>query len=627
MFRSRSPMVRKTDKMTSFVTVLSRYIIFSSIFWVLFSIICFMILYTPFYGDKSKLYFFSSLHLSILFLSVFIGILIFSALLGTIISLPSILIKILMKIRVEKKSRKGQKPVILIYLSTYFPILICISSNLIVLLISTSTAPQQMRKWFNNDFNLYKVQLKIFNDLFEVKTSDIYSKWKSVGTNLKKESKFIFLLPRNLLMYKNSFIETRKILTKENNWLLYSPTKEALTASILGEAYFADEKLFLPAPIQTSNDANIENNKKTKNFIGINGKNLLNFNNIFHKDSLNIQINNNWFNIFLNRIAISQPQILLFFRIRIISPIFYAWNWDTLTNSNSYLLYSYVNQLSKTDKKKENFVFFLTEMEGSKDNSFFKSIEWPENITKEEFEKNLKKIDLYLSKAIKALKDSGQENILVMPYKQNDNNIENGIGFSNLDFKEQLLNSEIINQDFINNTPIQSCNPIAINFNLKNNKISNHQVNYFLLDTLNSKYDNFPIIKKDYLLAIKNEIRYGVICQSPKKYTYLTFKKDDFFNKEKIYYKPNNKNIYQQLFIQYDKKTKKIENDNNLTTKITKNEINLNEFFKQFDIYKINNDQSITYSDLTDFEKEQFIKVYGVEVKDKFQSYINFLIK
>ena len=28
-----------------------------------------------------------------------------------------------------------------------------------------------------------------------------------------------------------------------------------------------------------------------------------------------------------------------------------------------------------------------------------------------------------------------------------------------------------------------------------------------------------------------------------------------------------------------------------------------------------------------DFEKEQFIKVYGVEVKDKFQSYINFLIK
>ena len=164
MFRSRSPMVRKTDKMTSFITVLLRYILFSSVFWVLFSIICFFVLYSPSYGEKSRIFFFSSWNLSILFSAVLIGILIFSALLGAIISFPSIIIKILMKIRVEKKSRKGQKPVILIYLSTYFPICVCIASNLAVLLISTSTAPQQMRKWFNYDFNLYRTQIKIFLD-------------------------------------------------------------------------------------------------------------------------------------------------------------------------------------------------------------------------------------------------------------------------------------------------------------------------------------------------------------------------------------------------------------------------------------------------------------------------------
>ena len=70
MFRSKSPIVRKTDKMTSFVTVLWRYLILSSGFWVTFSIICFIFLYNPDYGTNSKIDFFSSWLVTFQFLLV-----------------------------------------------------------------------------------------------------------------------------------------------------------------------------------------------------------------------------------------------------------------------------------------------------------------------------------------------------------------------------------------------------------------------------------------------------------------------------------------------------------------------------------------------------------------------------
>ena len=631
MFRSRSPMVRKTDKMTSFITVLWRYVLFSSIFWVLFSIICFILLYNPEYGEKSRLYFFSSWHLSTIFILIILGIIIFSAILGAVISIPSIILKIAMKIRVEKKSRKGQKPVILIYSSKYLPILFCISSHIFALLISTSSAPQLMRNWFRNDFKIYKMQQKIYKELFDIKTSQIYSKWRSVSKDFDKESKFIFILPQKLLMYKDSFKETKSILTKENNWLLYSQSKEAITASILDEVYFADERLFLPAPMQSHhenyNETYGKKNMKTKNFIGVNGKNLLNFNNIFQKDSLNNLLHSTWFTIFLNRVALSQPQLLFFYRVGFITPIFPAWKWDNLTNSNNYLLLSYINKLINIDKKKENFLFFLTEMEDGNEYGFLHSIEWPNNITKDEFEKNIQNIDNYLATAIKALKDGGHDNILVIPYSQKENYIEFGKGFSNSNFQDQLLNTEIINQQFIKNTLISNCNPIAINYNLNNLKHENHQINYFLLDTINSKNDQFPNIKQDFLLAIKNKIRYGVLCQSAKKSTYITFKKDDLFNSNSNFVKINYKNINYQLFNPYDKKPKKNDSESSQATKTIKNDNNLNEFFRQFDIYKVNSDPNLPYINLTDLERDQFIKVYGNEVKNKFFSYINFSIK
>lgn len=629
MFRTRSPMVRKTDKMTSFITVLSRYVLYSSIFWVLFAIMCFITLYSQSYGEKSNFTLFSSWHLGLISIAVILGILIFSALLGAVISLPAIILKILMKIRVDKKSQKGQKPVILIYLSTYFPILICIISNLFVVLISTSTAPQQMRKWFDPNFRLYKIQVKIYNEIFEIKKNTLYKEWRNNSKDLNKDAKFIFLLPQNVLNYKDAFSETRKILTKENQWLLYLPTKESLTASILNDVYFADDRLFLPAPIQITHENYSENKKtlKTKNFIGINGKNMLNFNNIFSKDSLSGNINNTWFNIFLNRIAIAQPQILLFFRTGIISPIFNAWNWENLTNSNSYLLYSYGQKIGNLQKQKENFLFFLTEMEGKKENSFFKAIEWPENISKEEFEKNLKDIDSYLAVVIKALKDSGLEKIVVVPYKQGSNNLDNSIGFSNTDFREQLMNTEIISQEFINNSNLTSCHPIVLNFDLSSNKSSTKQVNYFLLDTISPKYDLSPSIKNEFKLAIKNAMRYGVICQTPKKSTYITLCKEDYFNKDKILLRIGYKNVYQQIFKEQEKKSKKSETDSNQNNKNIKNEINLNDFFKQFEIFKINVDPYLNYALVTEIEKDQFIKVYGSEVKDKFQSYIQYFIK
>lgn len=631
MFRSRSPIIRKVEKTTSFMTVLSRYALYSSLFWVFFAIICFVALYNPAYGEKSELTIFSSWQLGTLAIAVLAGILIFSALLGATLSLPAIILKIGMKIRVDKKSRKGQKPVILIFLATYIPILVCIISNLFVVLISTSTAPQQMRKWLDPSYKIYQIQTKIYQEFFQIKKNILYKNWKN--NKIKKDAKFIFLLPQNILNYKEYFKETRKLLTKENQWLLYLPTKESITASILNEVYFADKRLFLPAPLQNSSVRNFENleNYKTKNFIGINGKNLLNFNHIFSQDSVSSNLKNTWFNVFLNRIALTQPQILLFFRSGVISSFFIPWRWENLTNSNNYLLFSYAKKIAQSSPEKENFLFFLTELEEKKENSFFKALEWPENISKQEFDNNLKEIDFNLAIAIKALKDSGIENIVIAPYKQGNNNLEYGIGFSNLDFNEQLLNTEIIRQEFLDNSTYSSCHSIALSFNLNSSKKRVNQVNTFLLDTIHSKYDALPIIKSDFMLAIRNEMRYGVICQTPKKSTYITLSKENYFTKEKKEFQFGFSNVFQQIFKEQERKNKKQESDSKLGIKIqSKNlnkEINLNEYFKQFDIFKINVDPLLNYDLVTDTEKEQFIKVYGSEVKDKFQSYIPYYLK
>lgn len=627
MFRSRSPMVRKTDKMTSFMTVLSRYVLFSSIFWVLFSLACFILLYNPNYGESSKLTLLSSWHLIAFSMLVIVGILLFSALLGAIISIPSILLKIIMKIRVDKKSLKGQKPIILIYLSIYFPILLCIASNLIVLLISTSSTPQQMRNWLDPNFKLYKIQYKIYNNIFEIKKNNLYKTWKNAGKELNKDSKFIFLIPQNLLLYKDLFTETKKILQKENQWLLYLPTKESITASILNTTYFADERLFLPAPLQNSEDKHFMENNNDLNFIGINGRNLLNFNHIFPKDNLASNINNTWFNIFLNRFAISQPQIYLFFRLGIISSIFNTWHWENLINSNNYLLFSYGMKIASLSTKKENFVLFLTELEGKKVNSFFNAIDWPENISKDEFEKILKEIDLNLSIAIRGLKDSGIEKIVVAPYKQGSNNLESSLGFSNFDFKDQLMNTEILHKELFNSISTENCHPLLINFNLNSNKNSTKIVNTFLLDTISPKNDSYPSIKSDYTLAIKEEMRYGVICQIPKKSTYITISKENYLAKDKIVLRTGYKNIYQQIFKEQEKKNKKSEKEDNTNYKSIKSEINIADFLKQFDIFKINMDPYLNYALVTDTEKEQFIKVYGNEVKENFQSYIQYFTK
>ncbi|WGL59089.1 hypothetical protein QEJ31_11215 [Pigmentibacter sp. JX0631] len=627
MFRSRSPMVRKTDKMTSFMTVLSRYVLFSSIFWVLFSLACFVLLYNPNYGEKSKLTLLSSWHLLTFSLMVIAGILIFSAFLGAVISIPAILLKILMKIRVDKKSLKGQKPIILIYLSIYVPILLCISSNLIVLLISTSSAPQQIRHWIDPNFKLYKIQNKIYSNIFEIKRNNLYKTWRNSTKELNKNSKFIFLIPQNLLLYKDLFSETKKILEKENQWLLYLPTKESIAASILNTTYFSDERLYLPAPIQNNEDKNPVQTNSELNFIGINGRNLLNFNSIFQKDNLGSNINNTWFNIFLNRFALSQPQIYLFFRLGFISSIFNTWHWENLINSDNYLLFSYGMKIGNLTSKKENFLLFLTELEGKKVSNFFNAIDWPENISKEEFEKILKEIDLNLSIAIKGLKDSGIENIVVAPYKQGNSNLESSLGFSNFDFKDQLMNTEILHKELFNSYSTANCHPLLINFNLNSNKNSTKVVNSFLLDTINPKNDPYPTIKSEFTLAIKEEMRHGVICQTPKKSTYITISKENYLAKDKIALRTGYKNIYQQIFKEQEKKNKKSEKDDINNYKSIKSEINIADFLKQFDIFKINMDPYLNYALVTDIEKEQFIKVYGNEVKDNFQSYIQYFTK
>lgn len=627
MFRSKSPIVRKTDKMTSFVTVLWRYIILSSGFWIAFSIICFIFLYNPDYGTNSKIDFFSSWLVTFQFLLVIIGVIIFSGIIGAMISIPSIVLKIMMKIRVDKKINKGRQPIILMYLSTYFPILFCVFSHIIVLLISSSTAPQYMRNWFDNNYQIYKTQQKIYSKLFETKSSEINKKWELVAKKIPNDSNIVFLLPHHIVNKKNLLKETRNLLEFENKWIINSATKESMISSILGEMEFPREDLFSPIKFDEITKKNNKSQPNYLTFIGINGKSAFNFNNLFNNSYVNLNIENSWFNVFLNRLALSQPHLLFFFKTGFITSSFQSWRWEYLINNNADLLSSYLNQINSKDSKivHNNFLLYLTEFEANSEKNLLSSIDWPNNIKNYEIDYNIKKIDFYLSNSIKTLNKFNHKNIWIVPYNSKDNSIQFGVGFSNYNTSDKLMTSEILGQIIFQEETSQNCHSFKTNYDPIKVDKELLQKNNYLLDTLNQKKLGKPSISNKYYLIIKDSIKYGVFCQSSKTPAYLAIKNDEFFSKL-INYQVF-KNLNYQIFIANEKKFKSNDKDQLIQHKIQKNELNLNNFYRQFFIYKIQSDNAIAFSEVSETEYAEFIKNYGTEVKNIFHSSINYLIK
>ncbi|KAB8029802.1 hypothetical protein [Fluviispira multicolorata] len=639
MFRARSPMIKRTDKMTSFITVLWRYIIYSSLFWSLISLFFLIVLYDSTYGEKSYLSFFSSFNLTIQFIGIILIIIIFSGILGGTLSLPAIFLKILMKVQEDKKLRKGQRPVIFTFAATYLPILFCVYIHFMALLISTSAAPQMMRKWFDKNSYIYELQESFYNKLYEIKKTEIYNKWNIIGKNSEQNSKFIFLVPDYLLTHNNSFRESKLLLKNENNWFLYSPTKASISATILGDIYLTDERLFTPAPLQSFQNINRSKSElkeeTNKYFIGINGKSSFTFSQIFNKNRISNNINPSWMNIYLNRIALSQPQLMFFFRIGLGGFFFSTWKWENIIDSNSYLLENYADKILSKNEKLSTFIIFLPEMEHIKENSFINTIEWPEYISKKEFDYNTDKIDYYLSFVIKGLQDANQKEIIIMPYNKKNNSLNQAKGYSHSFSQEVLLTPEIIYQKLIKKSPNTNCNSMFFNFELTSHNQGIQNKFYFLMDTIDSKKDNFPVIKKDFYLSIKEAVKYGVLCQNESGLSYIVLRREGIFNKGNYINKFSYKNIHNQIFINVDNKLKKYESEKLLAARSYKNfekmnpitDGNLNDFYKQFDVFQIIIGTPIGFKTLSELDKEQFIKKYGSEVKSKFYSYIQYSIK
>ncbi|BBH53822.1 hypothetical protein JCM31447_22740 [Fluviispira sanaruensis] len=507
------------------------------------------------------------------------------------------------------------------------------------LIMSSSAAPQLMRRWFDKNASIYNMQEKFYTKFYENKKTEIYSKWNAIGKNSVQDSKFIFILPDYLLTHKNSFRESKLILSEENKWLQYSPTKAFLVATILGKENLTDEKLYLPSPLQnfrtTSQNRGEKSEINSDYFIGIDGKNNFVFSQIFDKNRLSNNINPTWINIFLNRIALSQPQLMFFFRIGLGGFFFPAWKWENLTSSNSFLLNNYAEKILAFNKSINNFIILLPEMENSKENNFILGIDWPEYISKNEFDNNIDKIDYYLSFAIKGLLDASQNNIIIMPVNRTNSSFTLGKGYSQNISSDSILTPEIINQKIIKKSADTNCNSIFFNFELNQYNKSTLNKYYFLFDTINSKKDSTPFIKKDFALSIKEGIKYGVICKKEKGSIYIVLRKEGIFNKGNHINKFSYRNIHSQIFLNVDNKLKKFEPEKYLAARNIKNfekmnpssDSNLSEFYKQFDIYQLNLNDTINYSNLEDTDKDQFIKKYGSEVKTKFYSFIQYSIK
>jgi hypothetical protein len=617
------PMISKRKEIESLndlSIIIIKYILRCSLFWILLSIILIFTLYNPSYTNNSSLKISSSWSLFSKASLILLATVIFSFLIGVIMSLPSIIMKVYLTYKLTKRRERGQKPVILIFITKYIPMTSMIILNILFIVFNFSIEPELFRYEMSiSQENLLYIIADKFHNLTTPKVyNNFFDYGKKINSDKKQKSNFLFFIPSEYLDNENFFIKTKLLLKYENSLLITNPSKSDIISSIYHLYSSTNYTLYSPFPIQTNTDPIkeelFEYYKARKNiYLGIDYINSSNFYSLFKDFSPMNKKNLTWFDVFLNKLAFSQPQFNYFFKSGLFGKINQTWNWENLVLKNDLLLKKFTTESSNKNNNYENYNYenynyFLTGIENPKykNNILSEYVNTEQMLSKEKANKE----DLELAQLIGGLILEGFNNIYLVPYKVNGGQNEITIHhfYSSMPLPKKtyvynnLLNS--IRQLYFNQENKTTCY-------LKTSENNNKYYESKFIDNINQKN---PILafENKYMLYVKSKITESYFCYTKDGSSYLIKRINDQFNPNSFNYGESFSSLFEGYFEKGFVSKSDFKKSKSPITKAQ--ELFKIEFFNQFKILKVEENKNQLVFLKNNSDKYDFIKNYGDDI-------------
>ena len=207
-------------------------------------------LYDSSYGTNSHLKLTASYLLFFKSSCVIIAALVFSIFIGIVLSLPSIFLKIILIYKLIRRNERGQKPVILIFVTRYIPVFVLFLVNISFLLFNFSIAPEILSSFFSKDNFVVRISKKLNHIAFKQEINNFYNYGKEIGAKYPKDSTFIFFLPDKILNNENNYIKTKILISNKNKILITNSNKADIVSSLYHIYPLNYYQLYSPIPFQ-----------------------------------------------------------------------------------------------------------------------------------------------------------------------------------------------------------------------------------------------------------------------------------------------------------------------------------------------------------------------------------------
>jgi hypothetical protein len=593
--------LKKKDrfKFSSITQILLTYLICSGIFWAFLSFVFFLRLYDPHYGLHSVLKLTSSFSLFLNSISAVFLLILFSFFIGIILVLPALIIKFLLLLKLIKREKKGQKPIILIFFTKYIPILLAIFINAFFLFYNLSIAPEITSRFLSSNNLILSISKKLGASISSDDSFSFYEEGLKIAKNKNIDSNFIFIFPDDYFNKKDTFIKTKLVLSEHSKLFLTNSSTADLISSLLKIYQPTYYKLYSPLPIS---DESVNSNKNIVNhdfYIGSTISERTILNNLFNQDLS--QENITWIDVFLNKLALSQPQLMYFFKSNLASHFSSMWKWSNIHLSSKTILQNYISEIS--NNKNNNFKKFIFSFS---DLTLYNKINIFNNknyiLYQNKNKANFNTDDLAFSQFIAGLIVGGNKNIYLLTLSLNNEN--NEYYFYDL-YSNKKLNNNIYIPETItennNNYPKQNkCFEKILNFSEPNYR-------NLLIDKILFSSNTLKIEKK-YSFYIKKMMSESFVCYLDDGNVYYFKQNNDKFSPVNFNYGENFSKIFKIYREKYNNKadSEKIKNIQEKSF-----DLYLNEFFNSFKIYKISNTNSYLELIPNINERNLFLKKYG----------------
>ncbi len=586
-FISKSGISPVPESGSSFKTLL----LYHGLFWACCSLVFFFVLFDSHYGLQGTLHF--SMGEFFTWKCIFVSFcwLLLSFLTGILLAIPSFLVRCTLVFKLNRRKIHGQKPVVLIFLTKYIPIYLIILTDIVFVLSNFHESGLILSRFFHNSQFLSKFFIDKNESYYKKDTFSYFNGGAEIARKSNINLKVLVFLPDNILNSNDFLKKTKSIIHNEGHIFLSNKEESQELKSILNQQKGQDILDVFPLSFRGAESkgekseylvANIFLKYKLKSTITTDVKNLT------------------WFDVFLNRLAFSQPHMWLYLKYFPFELVNDSLKWSNIINYDNILL---KNFLKKNDFNKDikNLVFMFTENQICIEKPLFKNYScYKNNLISE---KNIEIFDLHLSQFLIGLISKGISYISIIPFKNSNSEykISSFFLYGNINNNEMIYTPENFNKNF--NT---GCNVLYSDF-------TDRRFTEKIYGEL-SQFQNNLYLGSEYYFSIKSKVIQYYLCSFREKKQFLIIPKGGrkFSQDDSAFAVPS--------IIEFYHENKLSPENNNL--KQLNDDFSYERFMKNFDVFDIQDRRIIPLSERTYDYNEKFLKPYGIEVFQLIQKII-----